>query len=335
MTVAQSPQPQPPVITAWAPGKAVLAGEYAVLAGPPAIVAALDRGVICRITPAKAGDWTCISHGYRARSTHPRERLPTTPGDPAALVRLCLARLQLPARTLPRHLTLEIDSRPCFLNGVKLGVGSSAAAVVAVAAALARLGNIRCDLAQLFAIHKDLQGPAGSGLDVAASWHGGVIRFRAGRGEPFALPAGLRFAFVHAGWSSDTRQLLQRFDAWRKGGCPPALRKLMACAERLAEASAESEFLSGFAAFAEALAALDRAAGIGIHSSAHLAAGAAARRHRVLYKPCGAGGGDLGVAVSDDADALRGWQDEAAAAGLHPVDAGIAPHGLRLQPDAD
>lgn len=330
--IPQREKPRPRVITASAPGKAVLAGEYAVLAGAPAIVAAMDRRVACRLAPAEAGDWTFVSRGYPARSTHPREKLPATPGDPAALVRFALARLQIPAQNLPRHLTLEIDSRPCFLNGVKLGIGSSAAAVVAAGAALAELANVRCDLPRLFAIHKDLQGPTGSGLDVAASWHGGVVRFRAGRGEPFRLPAGLRFAFAHAGWSSATQHLVGRFNAWRKGSCPPVLRELMACAEAIAEASAATAFLDAFAACAAALAELDRAAGIGIYSSAHRAANAAARRHRVLYKPCGAGGGDLGVAVSDDAEALQGWREAATAAGLHLVDAGIATHGLQVHP---
>ena len=35
-----------------APGKLVLVGEYAVLDGAPAVVAAVDRGVACAVSPA-------------------------------------------------------------------------------------------------------------------------------------------------------------------------------------------------------------------------------------------------------------------------------------------
>ena len=171
---------------------------------------------------------------------------------------------------------------------------------------------------------------------MAASWHGGVVRYRDERAEAAALPAGVHLAFVHAGWSSETRRLVARFDAWRKGRVPPALRALMDCAEALAAARGPAAFLANLAAFAQGLRALDRAARIGIYSAAHQAGHAAAQRAGVLYKPCGAGGGDMGMAVAEDADALRAWRQAATAAGLHPIRAGISPHGVRVvQRDAE
>ena len=41
-------------LTVLAPGKLVLVGEYAVLDGAPAIVAAVDRGVRCVLSPGDA-----------------------------------------------------------------------------------------------------------------------------------------------------------------------------------------------------------------------------------------------------------------------------------------
>ena len=38
--------------TILAPGKLMIAGEYAVLDGAPALVLAVDRGVKCSVTPA-------------------------------------------------------------------------------------------------------------------------------------------------------------------------------------------------------------------------------------------------------------------------------------------
>ena len=59
-------------VTASAPGKLVLAGEYAVLAGAPAIVAAMDRRVVCRVAVAERGHWQFLSRWFAARVAAPR-----------------------------------------------------------------------------------------------------------------------------------------------------------------------------------------------------------------------------------------------------------------------
>lgn len=41
-----------------APGKLVLSGEYAVLAGAKALVAAVDRRVVCLVQRRNEGDWS-------------------------------------------------------------------------------------------------------------------------------------------------------------------------------------------------------------------------------------------------------------------------------------
>ena len=103
------------VIETTAPGKQVLTGEYAVLAGAPALAAAVDRQVMCRMTPANKGDWSFVSHGFEARATHRRDDLPDT--GPAALARFALTSLDIDPRTLPAHLQIQIDSRP---NSIKV-----------------------------------------------------------------------------------------------------------------------------------------------------------------------------------------------------------------------
>ena len=113
-----------------APGKLVLSGEYAVLAGAPAVVAAIDRRVACRIDAREAGGWAFRSRGFDAVSRHRRDALPDVPGDPGTLVRHAIRRLGIDPGTLPQHVGIEIDSRPCYRDGAKLGLGSSAAAVV-------------------------------------------------------------------------------------------------------------------------------------------------------------------------------------------------------------
>ncbi len=312
-----------------APGKLVLAGEYAVLAGAPAVVAAIDRRVTSRITGLDQDGWHFYSRGFEARSEHQRDALPTTPGDPATLARHAAEQLGIDPSALPDQLRFDIDSRPCYLGTAKLGLGSSAAATVSLGAALAAMAGVECTLARMLAIHAALQGGTGSGLDVAASFQGGVIRYRAGEVEPTQLPSDLRHAFVYVGWSTETRELVQRFNDWRRHGDPPELRRLVACAE--AVAAPGGAFLEPLAAYIDALDALDRAARIGILSEPHRAAAALARRHGLLYKPCGAGGGDMGVALSSDGGALEAFCTAVAEAGLHVVPASIDPEGVQVR----
>ena len=311
-----------------APGKLVLSGEYAVLAGAPAVVAAIDRRVACRIDAREAGGWAFRSRGFDAASRHRRDALPDVPGDPGALAGYAIRRLGIQAATLPEHLDIETDSRPCYHDGAKLGLGSSAAAVVAIAGAMARIAGTVCTLPQSLAIHRDLQGGSGSGLDVAAAFRGGVIRYQAGETRSMPWSSSMGTVFVYVGWSTETRDFVQRFNDWRRDGEPSALRRLVECAKTVAEGG--GSFLDALAEYADALDALDRAAGIGIFSEAHRAAMKLGRRHHVLYKPCGAGGGDMGVALSEDVDALGAFRTAVTQAGLHVVSAAIDPDGLSV-----
>lgn len=131
----------PPLRTVIAPGKLVLLGEYAVLDGAPAIVAAVDRGVRCDV---EAGDGIL------------------TPGDD----RFVRAALE----GTPRAFYRFSDVNPVHGLAGKPGFGGSAAATVAAVLAAG------LPTANAFGIHERVQG-GGSGIDVFAAIHGGVRRF--------------------------------------------------------------------------------------------------------------------------------------------------------------
>ncbi len=61
------------MIEASAPGKLVLSGEYAVLAGAPALVAAVDRRVTCTLSSRDQGGWRFSSIGYKDEVTLTKE----------------------------------------------------------------------------------------------------------------------------------------------------------------------------------------------------------------------------------------------------------------------
>lgn len=315
------------VVETSAPAKVVLSGEYAVLVGAPALVAALDRRVRCRLTVRQQGGWEFLGTGHKMHQRMPRHKVLASPVDTLAGI---VPQVLHPSET-PPHVGVEIDSTACHLDGVKLGIGSSAAVVASFATALAALAERRCRLAELLALHERLQG-GGSGLDVAAAATGGVIRFAMGKAVPVKLPFDLNLRFVFAGHGTATAPMLARFHAWRKGEMPAALRALQHAAGQVAARAsvgvAAPHFLEALELNAEALRRMDEAAGIGVFGPAHKTAARLAAKSGVVYKPCGAGGGDIGVAASDSAKRLDAFIADVTEAGLTPVAASIDPNGV-------
>lgn len=265
---------------ACAPGKLVLSGAYSVLAGAPAIVTAVDRYVCCD-------------------SARPAEL--STPEVSAAL----------PASAAP-----HFDASALRADGRKLGLGSSAAILVASLAAVDER-QFDSDLALRQAIwgsaltaHRRAQG-GGSGVDVAAStWGGTLIAQRSEDGdlqcETATLPPGL----VVEAWASpiaaSTPGLLAAVARLRDQA--PELHgslfgRLAAAAERAAEALRGAQIAN----LIEALTAqrrdfeeLGRAAGAHIVTPevAQLARAAPAG---AAVLPSGAGGGDIVLWCSSQA----------------------------------
>ena len=293
------------IVRASAPGKVVLSGEYAVLAGAPALVAAVDRRVTCTLTPRQSGGWRFVSTGFKNDLTLAKEQVFRAPPNTLAGI----VRQVVEESAAPAHLRVGIDSSPCYSNGVKLGVGSSAATVAAVAAAFAALGGRAPKLADLMAIHQSFQG-GGSGLDVAASVTGGVIRFQDRKVRPAALPRGLHKLFVFCGQGTRTADLLARFDRWRRDGKPKALTRLEQAAWEVAENTGDpASLVAALDEYAYALQQLDQAADIGIFGAAHRELRQLAAQAGVVYKPCGAGGDDVGMALATDQSALATFQE--------------------------
>jgi len=163
-----------------APGKLVLAGEYAVLDGAPALVLAVDRGVECHVEPASDLEIQ-------------------VPGGDDRFVRAALLAVHAPpARYVFR------DWNPVDLPE-KPGFGGSAAATVAAVLA----GGGRGEVA--FEVHRRVQG-GGSGIDVAASLRGGWVRFE--RGVATSAPAGTVPVVVFSGRGAATMDRVHRYLAW-------------------------------------------------------------------------------------------------------------------------
>jgi phosphomevalonate kinase len=276
---------QMPVVTA--PGKVFLAGEYSVLAGGPAVVSTV--GVHARASVVKSGAG--------------REKQAAFVD---AIVHVLAPDIQRRLRRRGQRISLDVGA---FYTGrTKMGIGSSAAGVAAVAGLVRVLseGSVgrRDVLARRCAeLHRTLQDGLGSGADAAACCRGGVIRFR--------MPATLR-ALPSPGWVHGVAVAL--------GGGGRTKRVLARHARRYEEG--ERRTLLNIEVFAEAaemvIDALEREDWHTLRLGVNLTAAAyeeladildtelvtasdrtlmkAARRMNGVSRPSGAGGGDLHVA---------------------------------------
>lgn len=308
-----------------APGKAVIWGEYAVLAGAPALVMAVNRYARTRVASAE-GAWHITASGFVDDQTLAAADLQSQKGNSVdgaiAVVRAALSALNDPA--LPAGGSVQTDTTEFYHEGDKLGIGSSAAICTATCAALAEHLGQPFSEAVAQAAHRVLQGKAGSGLDIAAACRGGLIRFERGHSQSVSWPQGMHYAFVWSGHSSVTTDHLARFARWRENTDTAALTDLCSASAALFE----KPDLEALAHYTECLKKLDEAANLGIYSPAHQRLAKLAKRAQVVYKPCGAGGGDIGIAVSTGASPLNSFTAQAANESFLTLDLEIADHGV-------
>ncbi len=307
-----------------APGKLVLLGEYAVLRGAPALVLAVGREVQVKLRPDAEGAegdravrlvFTCpeirVQDAEVAIGTDSWELSKARWPSPliqsivAAAVQWCGSR----GRSL-RSAHITIDSSSFYRDGQKLGLGSSAAVTVALLRSLLRSLGSEPPASELFALakgaHSRAQGGAGSGVDIAASTYGGVLEYRIDQSpRPTHLPPRVECLAVWTGHSSSTpdlvRQVLQAVEA--RPGARAVFGELSEAAEQGALDARRGDadaFLDTVGRFADAYRRLGEECGVPLFDTAHDAIASAGTKAGAVYKPSGAGAGDLGVAFGRD-----------------------------------
>jgi phosphomevalonate kinase len=330
-------------IVAKAPGKLVVLGEYAVLTGGAALVMAVDRHCIATLEPST--DDRCHLLTLTASSTRSTFAPATTSGS--GLVDQ-ITRAWSRVRVRPWRGSL--DSQLLYQNGRKLGLGSSAAALVAWTGAWsAYIGrdasprSTKC-LAKLIELHHAWQGDTGSGLDVAASLLGGVLSYRPRScGSPEYVSVGwldsVGFIAITTPEAASTPQLLQRFQAWRAGDTA-AVSKQLAEMEATAARGIEavrignaSQLIDAVADYGELLWHLGDQIGADIVTAEHAAVARLAKQHGITYKVSGAGGGDIGLGLATDHDALAAFAS-VLPPGCEALSVGIDEAGLVMEEQA-
>ena len=291
-----------------APGKLVLSGAYAVLSGAPALVAAVDRYVL-------------------ADSGRPASFL--TPEVATALGE----------RPAP-----WFDANDLRDQGKKLGLGSSAAILVASLAALALDAKPELSDAALCArvyeralvAHRQAQG-GGSGVDVAACAHGGVLAARRTAAGlelvPVHLPGGLHFEVWACSAAASTAEFLARIAEFSARD-PRAHRSRIAAQAEAAEAALDAaqrdhatDFVAAIARQVSTLSALGESAGVGIVTVELSELAQLAVAHGAAFLPAGAGGGDVAYYVGLSRPPAE-FGLRCRALGLSPVALGFGARGV-------
>lgn len=205
-------------VVASAPGSLMLLGEYAVLHGKPALVAAIDQRITVALTKADDRKVTIHSdlHGQYATSL---DNLTLEKPFQFILQTLihCRARLR---DGLNLHIASQMSDQ--------VGFGSSAAVTVATLAAIYAWINLPVSPLELVRqgrqIIQTVQG-RGSGADVAASVYGGLVNY-------LALPVSVEkiavthpLTVIYSGYKTPTSDMIERVQS-RFAAYPSLFRQL-------------------------------------------------------------------------------------------------------------
>lgn len=347
-------------VAATAPAKLVLLGEYAVLEGATALVAAVNRRVSAELEPSTSERWRFISdlgsgrqaevhwneNGWNAAVEDDDDGWLRVPVQVAAAV-MDAAGVQperLPACDVHLHSKALYDAD----GETKLGLGSSAAVVVALAEALRyglrvwgldRSAPVRSEAyRETLALHHEARESRGSGVDVAASFHGGLRTYemQGGATSLVGLPDGIAFGAVWTGRPASTASFLELVEATRTsrpkqyGACIDALRQAAADGIAACKENDGPAFLEAVRKHLAAEDDLGQLCGLPIVSSAHAELADLAAQDGVAYKPSGAGGGDVGLLFATSDDLLQKSARRVQNGGYRWLDLAIDPEGVSV-----
>lgn len=348
------------------PGKLIILGEYAVLEGADALVASINRYVTVEIT--SAGDdvcqisssltssplriWVDKNGNCEPEQGQSEDLISKMQFSLAIINRICshIVKSGLPIQPF----LIKIDTFQFYLGKNKLGLGSSAALTVALIVSIVNhLGieekvfpekytmfRFACDT------HFFAQGNKGSGIDIAASIFGGINVFNMNSSNPgerspqissvSELP-GLFMLPVWSGISFSTSKLLSQVEIFRahhESDYRETMSRLVTLSGSGCDTYTDnnlSDFLDILHDYYEVLKEFSAKSKIPIISDIHNKIANIVSNTGGVYKPSGAGGGDLGIVFSDSEKTLESVQKDLFQNNIKTLELGISQTGATIE----
>lgn len=306
-------------IASSAPGKVILSGEYAVLDGAPAVSMAVNRRAVVALDAA--ADLSIESVGLVGSVGNTDTRIFECACDALAI------------QQWHGRVRLDTSAFADSMSGIKLGIGSSAALTAGLVCALAASVGREISGLEIFRYslkaHRAFQHGVGSGVDIATSIVGGLIEYRINKTpRPLVWPDGLHYQLLWSGVPANTRDKLRRLSESKQ-----AENELGEVASNVARAWRMGDAAAIVGAYRDYLPVLrnfDIDRRIGIFDAGHDALAAQKTPPDIIYKPCGAGGGDIGIVLGTDDQAVRAFAHVAAELGFRQLDMTIDDAGVVL-----
>jgi phosphomevalonate kinase len=312
-----------------------------VLKGAPAISMALNRRA--RVQVAETGDSAHVvsAPGYLSGSFHFSldsdrsirwiDELPDS--DALALFEAVWRQSGI---TKEAGWSFVLDTSEFFdaASGSKLGLGSSAALATALAAALIAAESLSCSTMSLAAdAHRNFQSGAGSGIDIATSIHGGLIEYQIGQTpNPLRWPENLFYRILWSGQVASTKAKLSRNSEaadFREGDALGDASRDVTIAWQSAKSAL---LLSKMARYIDELKAYSIDHELGIFEAGHQELSEMAETYpNTVYKPCGAGGGDIGIVLAQSMREVDRFTAAAKRSGFTSLDATLDSDGVLVE----
>ncbi|GEM_PF-291328 len=366
-------------VTVSAPGKLMLSGEWSILEkGCPCIVLAVERKVYAKAKEAAHSSVKLLDFGIDTKNTINGTEVKFAKWDERLIFTkhaLQTAFKYLAGKKIgPKNFALETRSDISAVRHkgkkMKIGFGSSAAAVVAIIGAVLKLHGVGIETLQekknLFKLgiiaHYYAQGKIGSGFDVAASTFGGALaykRFDSGwlekelrhksvvqiieyrwphfEAHHVNVPEECELLVGFTGKSASTTELVkkvQQFKQKKPGQYRAIIEGIKKTTNKIVVALEMGSHLQILKLIGEnrtLLKALSDASGAGLETPEHTAMIESAAKFGAAAKFSGAGGGDCGIGICFDAKTARKVKAGWKGGGIAIIDVEISQDGAKVE----
>ncbi|MDC0186070.1 hypothetical protein OAK03_04475 [Gammaproteobacteria bacterium] len=302
-----------------APGKIFLSGEYFVLDGSLATIMSTKQRV--KVTIADQIDVDNIFYcsvidqcfQFNVNNSYQVNWLDEDPGEFGLFLELSITYM----RVKPTNTFFAIDSDDLYFQGTKIGLGSSAAISVAVLNAINNFYGLKLSENDLIhnsmELHKLHQGKNGSGLDIISS-HADSNLIECSKNmlskykwNALDWPKNLIIKGVITSQQSSTSSMIEKYNIAKQDNSQnfkSLYSKMTQILKEFSEAwhqGNSSDILNLLKQQNILIKQLDHDFDLGIYTQEHNKILDLAESIDLFYKPSGAGGGDLGIIISDDA----------------------------------